>query len=199
MESKQRVHKQSIRNKYLSYRNNISKGERLSGSMKIWQRLKTVKEFQEADIVLVYMDYRSEVMTTGLVEELLLAEGGKRIFAPAVEGLDINFYEIFSLNDLYPGYQGIREPKCSPDKKFTEETAKENKCFLMMPGSVFDRQMGRLGYGKGFYDRFLHRIPEVFKAGIAFECQIARQVPVDENDVRADMVITENEIITEGA
>ncbi|MBD5501013.1 MAG: 5-formyltetrahydrofolate cyclo-ligase [Lachnospiraceae bacterium] len=197
MESKYRIHKQSIRNKYLSYRNNMTTGERLSKSMKIWERLKTVKKFQEADIILVYMDYRSEVMTTGLVEELFLMENGKRIFAPTVEGLDINFYEILSLSDLYPGYQGIREPKTDPEKRFTKEMAKENRCFLMMPGSVFDRQMGRMGYGKGFYDRFLHRIPDVFKAGIAFECQIAGQVPVEKNDVRTDMIITENEIISD--
>lgn len=196
MESKHGIHKQSIRNKYLSYRNNMTNGERLSKSMKIWKRLKTVKNFQEADIILVYMDYRSEVMTTGLVEELLLSENGKRVFAPVVEGFEVNFYEIFSLNDLFPGYQGIREPRCEPEKMFTKEMAEKNKCFLLMPGSVFDRQMGRMGYGKGFYDKFLHRIPNVFKAGIAFECQIAGQVPVEENDVRTDIVITENEIIS---
>lgn len=195
MESKCGVHKQSIRNKYLSYRNNMTKWERLSKSMKIWENLKTVESFQKADIILVYMDYRSEVITTGLVEELLLSENGKRIFAPAVEGLDINFYEIQSFNELCAGYQGIREPACTPEKRFTEETAEENKCFLLMPGSVFDRQMGRLGYGKGFYDRFLHRIPHVTKAGLAFECQIARQVPVEENDVRTNLIVTENEVI----
>lgn len=195
MESKSVVHKQSIRNKYLSYRNNLSKGERLSKSMRIWERLKKEKRFQEADIILVYMDYRSEVMTTGLVEELLLSENGKRIFAPAVEGLDVVFYEIYSLSDLHPGYQGIREPLSEPEKMFTEEIAQKNKCFLLMPGSVYDRQLGRMGYGKGFYDRFLHRFPGVTKAGLAFECQIAGQVPVEEHDVRADMVVTENEVI----
>lgn len=199
MESKHVVHKQSIRNKYLAYRNNLSTKERLVKSMKIWERLKKEKEFLEADIVLVYMDYRSEVITTGLVEELLLSENGKRIFAPVVEGLDIAFYEIFSLNELRPGYQGIREPESDPEKKFTEDLARDNKCFLLMPGSVYDRELGRMGYGKGFYDRFLHKFPGVTKAGLAFGCQIAGQVPVEEHDVRADMVVTENEIIHKGA
>ena len=198
MESKNVVHKQSIRNKYLSYRNNLSMKERLSKSMKIWERLKKVKDFQKADIVLVYMDYRSEVMTTGLVEELLLSENSKRIFAPTVEGMDIAFYEIYSLSDLQSGYQGIRELESDPEKMFTEELAKENKCFLLMPGSVYDRDLGRMGYGKGFYDRFLHKFPNVIKAGLAFGCQIAGQVPVEAHDVRVDMIITENEIIHKG-
>lgn len=196
MEGKNILHKQSIRNKYLAYRNNMTKGERLLKSRKIWEKLKAEKSFQEADIILVYMDYRSEVMTTELVEELLLTDN-KRVFAPTVEGFDVVFYEINSLSDLRPGYQGIREPESDPQKLFTEETAKENKCFLLVPGSVYDRQLGRMGYGKGFYDRFLHRFPSVANAGLAFECQIAGQVPVDEHDVRVDMVITENEVIKE--
>lgn len=196
MESRNGVHKQSIRNKYLSYRDNMTKSERLTKSMAIWDNLKKVKDFQEADIVLVYMDYRSEVMTTGLVEELLLSESKKRVFAPVVEGFDIAFYEITSLSDLHSGYQSIREPESNQDKMFTEKQMEENKCFLLMPGSVFDRQLGRMGYGKGFYDRFLQKFNVIPNAGLAFSCQIAPvPVPSDSHDRKADMVITENEII----
>lgn len=65
----------------------------------------------------------------------------------------------------------------------------------MLPGSVYDRALGRMGYGKGFYDRFIHKFPNLTKAGLAFDCQIAKQVPVDENDKRVDMVVTETEVI----
>lgn len=196
MENKSVVHKQSIRNKYLSYRNSMTKNECLTKSMKIWENLKKEKSFQEAEIILVYMDYRSEVMTTGLVEELLLSENDKRVFAPVVEGFDIIFYEIRSLSDLHPGYQSIREPKSDPDKMFTEKLMRENKCFLLLPGTVFDRQLGRMGYGKGFYDRFLQKYKNLTSAGLAFSCQIAPvPVPAEPHDMKADMVITEDEVI----
>lgn len=196
MENGNRVHKQSIRSKYLSCRDSMTQSERLKKSMMIWENLKKEKDFMEAQIVLVYMDYRSEVMTTGLVEELFLAENGKRIFAPVVEGLNIAFYEIESLSDLHRGYQSIREPESNPEKLFTEKLMEENKCFLLLPGSVYDRQMGRMGYGKGFYDRFLQRFSGIHNAGLAFSCQIAPvPVPSDPRDVRVERVITENEVI----
>ncbi|MBO5055240.1 MAG: 5-formyltetrahydrofolate cyclo-ligase [Lachnospiraceae bacterium] len=195
MEGLKSTGKQSVRSKYLAYRDRLTKNERLSKSMKIWENLKKEPSFKEADVVLVYLDYRSEVMTTGLVEELLLSEGGKRVFAPRVEGLDVEFYEIYSLTDLRPGYQGIREPEVNEEKLFTKQLADENKCVLLLPGSVYDRALGRMGYGKGFYDRFIHKFPNLTKAGLAFDCQIAKQVPVDEHDKRVDMVVTETEVI----
>lgn len=195
MEGLKSTGKQSMRSKYLAYRDRLTKNERLSKSMIIWENLKKEQSFREADIVLVYLDYRSEVMTTGLVEELLLSEGGKRVFAPRVEGFDVEFYEIHSLTDLKPGYQGIREPEIHAEKLFTKQLADENKCFLLLPGSVYDRALGRMGYGKGFYDRFIHKFPKLTKAGLAFACQIAKQVPVNEHDERVDMIITEAEVI----
>lgn len=81
MEEGRHISKQSIRNRYLGMRNNLSYGERLTKSQKIWELLKQEPVFQSAEAVLVYMDYRSEVITTGLVEELLL-EGTRRVYAP---------------------------------------------------------------------------------------------------------------------
>ena len=66
---------------------------------------------------------------------------------------------------------------------------------LLLPGSVYDRELGRMGYGKGFYDRFLHKFPKLTSAGLAFDGQIAKAVPVDEKDERVDMIVTETEII----
>lgn len=187
--------KQALRDRYLSKRDRMTKSERLAGSMRIWKNLKGERKFQEASIVLVYLDYRSEVMTTGLVEEILLSENGKRVFAPRVEGFDIEFYEIYSLADLRPGYQGIREPQAREETKFTGELYEKNKCILLLPGSVYDRSLGRMGYGKGFYDRFLRRFPLLARIGLAFECQIARAVPVEAHDERVDMIVTQEAVI----
>ena len=172
MENKSRMHKQGIRSKYLGYRDALGAEVRLQKSMQIWENIRKQPEFQEAENVLVYMDYRSEVMTTGLVEEMFLSEVPKHVFAPVVEGMTISFYEIRSLSDLHAGYQDIREPQEDKEKLFTEEIAGQ-KTLVLVPGSVFDRSGNRMGYGKGFYDRFLKAFPSVKSAGLAFDVQIA--------------------------
>ena len=197
MESSKLTGKQGIRSKYLSYRDSLTKSERIEKSKRIWSKLKQEKCFQKAEIILTYMDYRSEVMTTGLVEELFLSESGKKVYAPTVEGMDIVFYEIHSMEELSAGYQGIREPKSDKERSFTEETAKGHKCLLLVPGAVFDRELNRMGYGKGFYDRFLHKYDniEMTKIGLAYNCQLAKQVPVEAHDKKMDLIITENEVL----
>ncbi|MDE7331704.1 MAG: 5-formyltetrahydrofolate cyclo-ligase [Lachnospiraceae bacterium] len=194
MGKKEFVSKQALRSRYLGYRNSLSTRERKEKSARIWELLKKEAVFQKAQIVLVYMDYRSEVMTTELVEELLAA-GEKRVFAPKVDGMDIRYYEVESMDDLTDGYQGIREPSETEEKIFTEEMSRELDCLILVPGVVFDRERGRMGYGKGFYDRYLAAFPSLTSAALAFECQIARKVPVEEHDKRPDMIITETEVI----
>lgn len=194
MEKKAFTGKQELRNRYLSYRNSLSKGERKEKSARIWEALKKEEVFQKAQAILVYMDYRSEVMTTGLVEELF-ASGTKRVFAPTVEGMDIQFYEVSSMDDFSEGYQGIREPGINPEKLFTNKMAQEMECLILVPGAVFDRERGRMGYGKGFYDRYLAAFPSLHSAALAFECQIARKVPVEAHDIRPDMIITDMGVI----
>lgn len=188
------VSKQSIRNRYLGMRNNLSYSERLEKSRKIWEFLKQEPVFQDAEAVLVYMDYRSEVITTGLVEELLL-EGTRRIYAPRVLGMNIGFYEICSLEELEPGYQGIREPVQNEEKMFNHKLMQDLKSLILIPGAVFDRQKGRMGYGKGFYDRFLAEYIEISGAALAFECQIAKKVPMEDHDIRPGIIVTENGVI----
>ncbi len=188
------ISKQSIRNRYLGCRNSLSVSERTQKSRKIQENLKRELVYQNAQAVLVYMDYRSEVMTTELVSELL-SDPSKRVFAPRVEGMDIRFYEISSLEELKPGYQGIREPDENWEKLFTLEMMTQMDCLILIPGAVFDRQRGRMGYGKGFYDRFLADYIGLHGAALAFECQIAKNVPMEEHDVRPEIIVTENGVI----
>ena len=186
--------KQELRKKYLSYRNNLSRNERKEKSIRIWELLKKEEVFKKARIILVYMDYRSEVMTTGLIEELFTLKD-KRIFAPKVEGMNIQFYEVFGMEDFEDGYQKIREPRRDSARLFTKETEKESECLILVPGTVFDRERGRMGYGKGFYDRYMAAFPGIHSAALAFECQIAKKVPMDAHDIRPEMIITDTGVI----
>ena len=194
MEEKGYIRKQGIRSRYLGLRDNLSAGERRQKSREIWEHVKGDPKYQAARAVLVYMDYRSEVMTTGLVEELL-ADPSKKVFAPKVEGMHIRFYEIKSLDELKKGYQGIREPEENPEKRFTPDMAAKLEAVVLVPGAVFDRQRGRMGYGKGFYDRFLSDYREVYGIALSFSCQIAKEIPMEPHDRRPDIIVTEKGII----
>ena len=145
--------------------------------------------------MLVYMDYRSEVMTTGLVEELLQSQGGKKVYAPKVDGLDIDFYEITSLDELYPGYQQIREPEALLDKQFTLAVSEGKKCLVLVPGAVFDRELGRMGYGKGFYDRFLTDFMGT-KIGLCYSDFMTDTLPKGRYDISVDIIVTEKKVIS---
>ena len=194
MEEKGYIRKQGIRSRYLGLRNNLSAGERKQKSQEIWEHVKGDPKYQAAREVLVYMDYRSEVMTTGLVEELL-ADTSKKVFAPKVEGMHIRFDEIKSLDELKKGYQGIREPEENPEKRFTPDMAARLEAVVLVPGAAFDRQRGRIGYGKGFYDRFFSDYGEVYGIALSFSCQIAKEIPMEPHDRRPDIIVTENGII----
>lgn len=194
MEKKEFISKQELRSRYLNYRNQLSINERREKSAEIWRLLKEEAVYQNAGIILVYMDYRSEVMTTGLVEELF-EKKEKRVFAPKVEGMDIRFYEVYGMEEFRDGYQGIREPEGEENRLFTAQMTAQEECLLLVPGAVFDRERGRMGYGKGFYDRYLAAFPELHSAALAFECQIAKRVPIEAHDMKPDIIVTDKGII----
>lgn len=186
------MEKQKIRERYLARRNELSTGEREEKSREIMQKLKSLAVFQNAKEVLVYVDYRSEVQTKALIGSLL-SEGSKRVFVPKVAGMDILFYEITSMEQLESGYQGILEPIGGMDG-FEDGAHEKEACLMLLPGSVFDRSCNRMGYGKGFYDRYMARFPWLYGIGLSFECQIAPSLPCETHDYRPELIVTEKGI-----
>ncbi len=152
----------------------------------ICEKLCALGEFQKAEWIYVYIDYKNEVMTGEIMTKALSM--GKHVAAPKVVGKDMIFYEISSLQDLEPGYFGIQEPREDLPKAECEEA------FLVMPGVAFDRMKHRVGYGGGFYDRFLEKHTKLYKAALAFEFQMFDEVPVEPTDILPDVVITEKNI-----
>mgnify|MGYP002513294243 FL=1 len=122
--------------------------------------------------------------------------------------MDITFYEVESMEDFREGYQKIREPYGAEEKRFVPGQFRGQSILVLVPGAVFDRQKGRIGYGKGFYDRFLEKLAcdrekggweeegaFIRSAALAFDCQLAKKVSVEAHDRRVDMIITETGII----
>lgn len=167
----------------LQIRSNIPQSRQDAWSLIIQERILGRPQLQCARWVYLYMDYKSEVQTGLLLSECLRM--GKHVAVPKVEGNEMHFYEIEDRTDVREGYRGIPEP-CT-DKRIEEEHA-----FMVVPGVVFSQDRRRIGYGKGFYDRYLHRFPQIYTCAAAYECQVVEQLPYEEHDV------TIRELITEG-
>jgi 5-formyltetrahydrofolate cyclo-ligase len=103
----------------------------------------------------------------------------------------MKFFYITSFEeDLEDGYFGIREPK-------EIHPAKEENALLLMPGVAFDEARHRVGYGGGFYDRFLEAHPGMVTVALAFEFQVKEEVPFEEFDIRPSRIVTEKRVIGE--
>ena len=104
-----------------------------------------------------------------------------------------NFSASNSFGDLAPGTLGILEPKPELREQDQRRAEVQELDLLVIPGLAFDRQGGRLGYGKGYFDRLLPGArPDALLAAVAFECQLFDAVPMQPYDVRVDAVITES-------
>lgn len=180
--------KRKLRREILARRNALTDSERERGKLLITERILGHQWYYLSDTILTFVNYGSEICTTEILENAL--QDGKAVYVPKVEGREMQFYRIHSLTELVEGYKGIPEPEGTSEcYAFDPERAK--KCLLLMPGSVFDPLGNRLGYGGGFYDRYLadREALRLRSIGIGFRCQQVEQVPVEDTDVRPYQVI----------
>ena len=183
-----REQKKKLRREVLARRDALTKEERERGKFLITERILGHQWYYLSDTILGFVGYGSEICTTEILETAL--QDGKCVYVPKVEGREMQFYRIRSLTELKEGYKGIPEPEGNTERYvFDPETA--TKCLLLMPGSVFDPLGNRMGYGAGFYDRYLAD-KEPFRLrsiGIGFHCQLAEAVPTEETDRKPYQVI----------
>lgn len=193
--------KAAIRKRILSLRKEMPYEEQCEKSMLIQQKIFKHEEFLKADTIYLYMACKGEVQMDWLLEQCFLL--GKKVVVPKVLqkqlsesktlGDDVKqnktdsimeFYRIFCKEDLQPGYFGILEP-------VTEEVIDSGQGFMAVPGVAFSRDGMRIGYGKGFYDRYLTRFPDIYTCGAAYEMQVVDRIPAEQCDVRLMDLITE--------
>lgn len=189
--------KKELRREILKLRDALTPKERHMKSQAIAEHVTKMIEFQEANKVLLYASYKNEVETLGIFR--VAKEMSKEIYYPKVHGSEMEFYSVDREQELIEGYRGILEPRECPDKKFIP--CREDKICVIMPGAAFDKEGGRIGYGKGFYDRFLQSLEEkcsqknIHKVAVAFEVQMvqAGEIQTTNYDVPVDKIVTENQ------
>lgn len=178
--------KKEIRKEILKKRRACPEEERAFRSSVITEKVTGHPWFQESASIYCYVDFDSEVKTRALIETALVMR--KQVFVPKVQGSEMEFYPISALEQLKIGSFGILEPEAHLPVPVEKEGA---AVLMIMPGVAFDCERNRIGYGGGYYDRYLKKHAGFRTIALAFECQITDRLPAEETDIRPECVITE--------
>lgn len=183
--------KSEIRKRLLGLRNSLSSEKITAGSGEIVTRLMRIEEIRKASMLMVYVSFGSEVMTDDLIR---WGWGeGKRVVVPFCrpESREMTACRIDGFDELETGHYGIRAPKAGRRRPVSGGEID----VVIVPAVAFDRRGYRVGYGGGYYDRFLPECPNAVKIGAAFACQIIEEIPVGPYDVKMGCIVTEEEIL----
>ena len=178
--------KKDIRKHVLVKRSAMSKNEWVKKSHLICEKVTNHPFFLKADEIYCYMDFRNEVATKEILEFAWSHQ--KKVAVPKIQGDTMNFYYINGVDELKEGYFGILEP-------VVEKIAEGENVLVLMPGAAYDDQRHRIGYGKGFYDRFLEKHPNYHTMALAFELQMTENIPAEKHDICPEIIITEERIL----
>lgn len=193
------VEKDELRKSLIAKRDALAPNEWTGASSKIQKTVLESKLYNECDKLFIYSDFHGEVGTLMIIEDALMRD--KEVYLPkCLENFTearMDFYRVRSTYELVSGYKGILEPMDNPENCFNYENDSDGNLLMFVPGVVFDNNHNRMGYGKGYYDNYLKNKDNIFKIGIAFSLQIVDQIPITENDIKMDFVVTENTTIDE--
>lgn len=191
--------KADIRQRILGRRNALSPVEKKQAEEKITETLLNLEVYRQTAVVLGFVGYGSEPDTFPFLE--CAVRDGKKVYCPvSKQDGTMEFYRYTKKNDLSEGYKNIPEPS-EKSEKFEKKILGNEKSFhtfMLMPGVAFDMSRHRIGYGKGFYDRYLADYRPDYIAAVCFECQIVEAIPAETFDVMPDLVVTEKGIIGRG-
>jgi 5-formyltetrahydrofolate cyclo-ligase len=139
------------------------------------------EEYRRAGTIYGYLPYNQEVRTVAMLEQAL--RDGKKVAVPKCYGDEMRFIYLEDLSQVAPGYAGIPEPIADGP------VAEDQTALVLMPGLAFDPQGHRIGYGGGFYDRFLAEEPGHPTVALCYDFQMLPQLDTEEFDIPVDKVL----------
>lgn len=182
--------KKDFRKKVIEYRNNKDTDFISTNSQKITEKLLSMNCIKDANTIMLYLDFNNEVKTDQLITKLISLR--KTVVAPVTlkDERKLIPFKITNLKDgINIGAYGIREPQKDPSNELNVEAID----ILIVPAVAYDKDCYRLGYGGGFYDRFIeHLRDDAITIGIAFDLQVFDSIPKENHDAQLNYVITEN-------
>lgn len=175
------MNKQELRKSIRARKRAMSPDEIESRSAKLLELFTATEEYQNAKTLYGYMPYNQEVRTVPILQKAL--EDGKQVAVPKVYGDDMKFLYITNFEDFAKSEFGIPEPIAD------EPVAQDETALVLMPGLAFDPAGHRIGYGGGFYDKFLSAEPSHPTVALCYEFQVLPQLETEEFDIPVDKVI----------
>jgi len=194
--------KQQIRGEIRDKRKAMSENEWREKSHRICQTICQMPVYQQARVIYAYLAKQGEVLLDELIADAVNA--GKTVAVPKVLGEEMEFFVIRDLADVEIGCMGIREPLSRQTVAETvligsrDPADTESRALMLLPAVAVDEQCHRVGYGGGYYDKYLEKNPELEKLAVVFEFQVYPQVPFESFDVPLERVVTEKQVLRAG-
>ena len=182
--------KKALREQAHANRKNQENKDELS--RQICDTFMALPEYTRADVVMFYVDVRTEVRTRQSLPDALAS--GKKIVVPyCIEG-ELELFHLESMEELSLGMYRILEPRADLRGQPGKRVSVLDLDLIMVPGVAFDRRGARMGHGFGYYDKLLeHSRPDTPLVALAFECQLFEEIPTQPHDMFMNKIITESE------
>jgi len=184
------MNKQELRKQYLKLRKTVF--NKKSKSKEITNKVISFEGYKLAKVIAIYNSLEDEVDTQDLIKYSI--ENNKVVVLPRViNKTEMKFYKIASLDKLERGDFGIKEPIEDENNLVRPDEID----LMIVPGVCFDRNKNRIGFGGGYYDRYLANENSILKIGVCFEEQLLKDdyIDTDNNDIKMDVVVTDRKII----
>lgn len=183
--------KDTLRKRIVLLRECMTISDREKAAIKIFDTFFKLPEYQNAEVIYAFAGYGTEISTLNSVFKMI--NSGKRVALPKIlDEEHMEFFEVKKISDIQKNNMGIPEPEVD------YPPISDKPDIILVPGTAFDYEFNRLGYGRGYYDRYLTEKgfeSIVWKIALGFACQVVGKVPADSRDVPVDMIITEKRTI----
>ena len=173
--------KKTLRKKIREQKRAMTPEQIETASAKLVEMFLQTELYRDAKTIYGYLPYNQEVRTVPILEQALA--DGKRVAVPKVYGEEMKFLYLTDLTQVETGYAGIPEPVAD------EPVGDDPTALVLMPGMAFTKAGQRIGYGGGFYDKFLAAEPDHPTIALCYDFQMVDQLPTEEFDIPVDLVL----------
>lgn len=195
--------KKEIRKEVTEKKNALTPEQVKEWSLQLKEKFCALEEYKDAESIYFYLTFNNEVQTGPMIEQALT--DGKRVAVPVTLPSGNSFYKdgrpkadymefiyMTHMEDFALSSMGIPEPDQDIVNREPERIADEKKVLILMPGLAFDKNRNRIGYGGGFYDKYLssHSATEFVKIALCFDFQIYDEIPTEPHDEKMDQILS---------
>ena len=173
--------KKELRSRIRQLKRAMTEEQIVAASAKLGEQFVATEQYQNAKTIYGYLPYNQEVRTVPMLEQAI--RDGKRVAVPKVYGDDMKFIFMDDLSQVELGYAGI------PDPIADVPVADDPTALVLMPGMAFTKNGDRMGYGGGFYDKFLAAEPDHPTVALCYGFQMVESLPTEEYDIPVDCVL----------